>query len=512
MSSWSEGYVTEADYVANYVPELNPLRSRLLLAHAGFAPQGPMAHACELGFGLGLNTVIHAAASNITWWGTDFSPSQTLFASNLASSGGVDLQLFDQSFAEFCHRTDLPDFDFVALHGVWSWISDANRTEVIDFLRRKLRVGGTVYISANSMPGCAQMVPVRNLMRTFFDRGVAPADGSLANAKKAQAFAEKLLQDNPQMAAAYPLAARAVEAMKHHGPQYISHEYLNRDWRPMSFSEIADLLDASKLGFACSATASHHFDQYFLTHEQQQALSATPDFKIRETMRDFMINRGFRRDYWVKGGLRAPAAAMRALLQQRLVLARPKAGATRHVPEGALTPELTSTLVEPMLDLLADHQAHSVEYLVQALAKLGHAEPDVLRTLLCLVANYTLACAQDEASVATSTPRAQKLNAEIVRRSMDSSDVSSLASPVTGGGIGVPQIQLQMLAARASGHTDPQQWASQIWPSYRAKGQVFTLNGIPLRTDEENLHYIGELGQTFSRLELPMLQALGCVA
>jgi Zn finger protein HypA/HybF involved in hydrogenase expression len=229
-------------------------------------------------------------------------------------------------------------------------------------------------------------------------------------------------------------------------------------------------------------------------------------------MRDFMINRGFRRDYWVKGGLRTPATAKRTLLQQRLVLARPKALATRHVPEGALSPELSSALVELILDLLADHQAQTVEHLIQAMGNLGHAESDVLCALLCLVTNYTLACAQDEANVEASTQRAQKLNDEIVRRSMDSSEVLSLASPVTGGGISVPQIQLQMLAARANGHASPQQWASHIWPIYRSKGQVFTLNGAPLRSEEENLHYIGELGQAFSRLELPMLQALGCVA
>ena len=48
---------------------------------------------------------------------------------------------------------DVPDF--VGLHGVWSWISNANRAAVVEFLRRKLKPGGVLYISYNASPGWA---------------------------------------------------------------------------------------------------------------------------------------------------------------------------------------------------------------------------------------------------------------------------------------------------------------------------------------------------------------------
>ena len=34
--------------------------------------------------------------------------------------------------------------EWIGLHGIWSWISDANREVIVDFLRRKLKVGGAV--------------------------------------------------------------------------------------------------------------------------------------------------------------------------------------------------------------------------------------------------------------------------------------------------------------------------------------------------------------------------------
>ena len=54
---------------------------------------------------------------------------------------------FDDAFADFCQRDDLPEFDYIGLHGIWSWISDDNRKIFVDFNRRKLAVGGVLYNS-----------------------------------------------------------------------------------------------------------------------------------------------------------------------------------------------------------------------------------------------------------------------------------------------------------------------------------------------------------------------------
>ena len=69
MANWTEGYVAEADYVTHYTPELNPQRAPLLFANAGLAAPERIETACELGFGLGLGTNIHAAASATAWSG-----------------------------------------------------------------------------------------------------------------------------------------------------------------------------------------------------------------------------------------------------------------------------------------------------------------------------------------------------------------------------------------------------------------------------------------------------------
>lgn len=65
MNDWTSGYVADIGYTYGYYQELNSLRARLALLHAGLVPPGEGA-ACELGFGQGLSVNIHAASSGIT--------------------------------------------------------------------------------------------------------------------------------------------------------------------------------------------------------------------------------------------------------------------------------------------------------------------------------------------------------------------------------------------------------------------------------------------------------------
>jgi SAM-dependent methyltransferase len=152
LSDWTSGYVADIGYTYGYYNELNPLRVKLAFLQRGLVyPQ--VGAACELGFGQGLSANIHAAASTTTWYGTDFNPSQASFAQDLAARSGAGGKLFDQAFADFTRRQDLPDFDFIGLHGIWSWISDENRAVIVDFIGRRLKVGGVLYISYNTLPG-----------------------------------------------------------------------------------------------------------------------------------------------------------------------------------------------------------------------------------------------------------------------------------------------------------------------------------------------------------------------
>ena len=160
MTDWTSGYVADIGYTYGYYQELNPQRVKLAFLNASLvAPE--FGTACELGFGQGLSANLHAAASVCSWHGTDFNPSQAGFAQELAAASGADAHLYDEAFDEFAKR-DMPEFDYIGLHGIWSWISDKNRAVIVDFIRKKLKVGGVLYISYNTLPGWGTFAPMRH--------------------------------------------------------------------------------------------------------------------------------------------------------------------------------------------------------------------------------------------------------------------------------------------------------------------------------------------------------------
>ena len=320
MSDWTAGYVADIGYTFGYYTEHNPLRLRLAFLNAGLAVPDSGA-ACELGFGQGMSANLHAAASITQWHGTDFNPSQAGFAQELASVSGAAAQLHDDAFADFCARPGLPDFDYIGLHGIWSWISDANRAVIVDFVRRKLKVGGVLYISYNTLPGWATFAPMRHLLTQHAATLGADGVGIVSRIDGALDFAGKLLATNPVYARANPTVPERLNKVNGQNRHYLAHEYFNADWHPMYFADMARWLEPAKVGYACSANLLDHVDAINLTAEQQELLKSLPDAQMRETVRDFLVNQQFRKDYWVKGARRlSPLEQAEALRALRFVL------------------------------------------------------------------------------------------------------------------------------------------------------------------------------------------------
>ena len=312
--------MVDIGYTFGYYTELNPLRLRLAFLNAGLAVPDSGA-ACELGFGQGMSANLHAAASVTQWHGTDFNPSQAGFAQELASVSGAAAQLHDDAFADFCARPGLPDFDYIGLHGIWSWISDANRAVIVDFVRRKLKVGGVLYISYNTLPGWATFAPMRHLLTQHAATLGADGVGIVSRIDGALDFAGKLLATNPVYARANPTVPERLNKVNGQNRHYLAHEYFNADWHPMYFADMARWLEPAKVGYACSANLLDHVDAINLTAEQQELLKSLPDAQMRETVRDFLVNQQFRKDYWVKGARRlSPLEQAEALRALRFVL------------------------------------------------------------------------------------------------------------------------------------------------------------------------------------------------
>lgn len=509
MSKWTAGYAAEVSYTFGYFNELNPLNTKLALLDAGICPpkQGV---ACELGFGQGLSTNIHAAASKTQWFGTDFSPSQAGFAQKMAQACDNQAQLFDQAFAEFTQREDLPDFDFIGLHGTWTWVSDENRQILVDFISRKLKVGGVLYISYNTQAGWANMMPIRHLMNEHVHIVGAQGDDPVNKIQAALSFTEELLNSDPAYARANPQAKELFEQIKHHHPNYLAHEYFSSDWKPMPFSELADWLSPAKLDYVCSAYTLDSVNALNLSEPQENLIKQQPNAYFRETLRDLCVNQQFRKDYWVKGAQRLDRfEQMEQMMALRFVLTQ-LPNEFDFAVEGALgAMTLKRETYQPIIDFFADHQIKTLAQLVKAMSSHQINLDQIIQAILILNAKGTLQLAQSDEVIKSVGDRTRQLNRFMLKKARGSDEIQHLASPVTGGGLLIEGYEMLFLLALTFGHQEPQAIAKFSWGLLKQRGVQLQRNGENLTSDADNLDELANQVQYFLGEPLTLYRALG---
>lgn len=480
---WSAGYVVDTGYTYGSYPELNPVRAALPLLTKGLrAPK--IETACELGFGQGCSAAIHAATqADIEWWGCDFAPAQALFARDLVAASGAKANFFDDAFDEFAERPGMPEFDFVALHGVWSWVNDDARAKIVAFLRRKLKPGGLVYISYNTQPGWALAGPLRHLMKRHAETLGAPGLGPAANLDAALNTMKRFFDLGPVYSRLNPAVGERLDALLKQDRAYMVHEYMNRDWVPMWFADVEARLSSAKLSFAAPAYMSDHVDELNLPPDMITFMGELPDASLRQTFRDFAVQAQFRRDYWLRGALPLAAADQRrAIRDQRVVLAKPAADPWGKVNGIYAEMALAGPLYDLIRDALKDQQPRPIGEIEATLPE-GTALPQLSTALVLLMSQGIVQPAQSADAVQRSSGTARAMNLELARRAAEASDLGFLASPATGGSIPAMRFHQLFWLASQQGGGGPAEWARFVADTLTSQGQALVHEGAALAPD-----------------------------
>ncbi len=449
---WARGYVADLTYSHGYYHELAPSFLRYYLLHHGFANlAGGQDYAyCELGYGQGVSANLHAAANpRGHFWGTDFNPDHALFAQGLARQAGVEAHWMARGFDEMLDD-DLPAFDFITLHGVWSWIDSAARHAVVEFIRRRLKLGGVVYLSYNVMPGWATEKPLRDLMWLHTELAGGQGESTASRIQGAIAFADRLRKGQCAYFEQTPRAGQMLDDMTRDDRHVVAHEYFNRSWHIAYFADLARSLEAAGLGFACSVHKSDLVGE--VAQRRQACRLPEPDLNaaLRETTNDFLLNRRFRRDVFVRGAARLQPAERESLLREvGLVLLRPAdtIGATVHTPYGQVA--LDREVLGGMLAALGD--AGEPLTLGRLIDATGARAEAVFETAAALVAQSQAFPVFSEDAQRAPQARARSLNRAIARRACTDDTLRYLASPVTGHGLEASHLHRLFLHAWEEG-------------------------------------------------------------
>ncbi len=187
--------------------------------------------------------------------------------------------------ADFESLSELGPFDYVVAHGLLSWISPEKRKALVRFTSSKLAPGGLAYFGYNALPGWAALEPLRQLI---------VARGGLDLAKALRDAGADYFERNPT-------AKDMLATIEKAGPKYLVHEYLNADWVPMYFAQVAAEMAASELYFVGQLPPHLNFRDSAIPESMQAVFAGLGDRLAYEGLKDYALNTFFRADVFVKG-------------------------------------------------------------------------------------------------------------------------------------------------------------------------------------------------------------------
>lgn len=430
--SWAHGYFTHLPYTFGYYREMSPAHLRFcLLARGILPPDYPGAGYCELAMGQGYSVNIHAAANAGLYLGLDFMPEHAVFASRMAREAGSGLIVFDQGLEQF---QDGAAYDYICLHGGWSWISPSARKAVVDFVANHLRPGGIFYISCNCWPGWFAAAPLRKLLHFFdFFYGAPGADPKTRIANAMQ-LTGAMLACQPIFLNGSAWTGEHFEKLKEESPAYLAHEFFNADWHVEWFSDLAAQLERAKLTFAASARASDNIPGFGLTADAARFCDEMANVVAREQVRDFFCNTRFRQDIFVRGGLRLEEDARRELLgKQKIILALLPEDIQYVIDSGMGHYEMDRDLHAGIVNILAedDFSPKALNSVYDSLQCGADFWQMVWAIARLLAKGYVLPCKPDRGR----DRECENINEFIEARDPAGQRLGFLASPVTGAGL-----------------------------------------------------------------------------
>ena len=509
--NWTDGYVSEIDYLHAYHEDLAPSKLKLALLNKGYAPpkNGRMRY-LELGYGQGISLNIHAASCTGEFWGADFHPEHTTNAIAISEACDNKAIILNDSFEELVRRDDLPDFDFICLNGVWSWISDNNRAILLEIIQKRLKPGGVLYNSYNTTPGWSPMIPLRHLLMTHAEFTGTKEEGIKERIKNSIEFAQTLTGIDNHFFRVNPGVKDRLEKMASMNRNYLAHEYFNKDWEPMPFAKVASYLESAKLKFATSANLLDNIDNINFTKEALEFLSQYKNPILQETLKDYFVNQQFRRDIFVKGGMRLSPQALEEELEQIQFILTCDVESMNYEIKGALGQgELKKEVYSPILELLAKSDKTPLSFKELKTKLSGKLEPPTIwQALLILRSSINIGIAQSIEDSESAQKQCTRINDYLHNQNQIEKEINVLASPLLGAGINIDRMTRIFFQEFKKGHHDPERLAQNSFDIMNKVGSTFIKKDKEIKNDEDALIEIKNSASEFLSNQVPIIKRL----
>jgi len=508
------GYVTDVAYVPGFYPQMSPVAMRYVAALNGIIPPQTADgfRFLELGCGLGrCLTTLAAAHPRGEFVGVDLNPDHTAAVARDIAAG--ELGNARVITADFGHLPDdLGVFDFIALHGVYSWVAPSVREEILATARARLAPGGLLLVSYNAMPGWAHLQPIRGILRQYAALRTGDSAQRVRDAVAYLVFMRdkhaKYFEDNPR-AAAY------VDALVQQDPRYLVHEYMNEHWTSFYFAEVAGAFGQEGLSFVGSLPVFTNFWDLCVRPEFQELFRTTTNRLVTEAHKDFCANTAFRWDIYSKSPRIMKDVNDRLREVDDLHFRVTRAGITLPYQAnlGVVTSTVQGPLYQALLELLTGRSLRLSE-IVAAETLRGTPPADIVRAVDAGVAMglFDITAGQmGEAPATLSAPVtiAHPFNKAVLAADSLGGRSLALASTLSGTGHSLGDLDAAILHELVERGRDG--LASRVAARLEASGRTLQQNGQPVSDASQRSRLVEEACQSFIDTSLPELVRLGIV-
>lgn len=429
-------YVRDIPYPHHFQREVTPVWMTSVATALGFnGPDITQAYSwCELGCGQGLTALVTAAANpQGRFTAIDFNPQHIAHGRALASAADLsNLHFVEADFLTLATQAQelQPEYDFIVLNGVYSWISGAERVAIHRFIQQRLKPGGLLYLGYMCQPGMAFLAGLRSLLRVHTGHISGPITQRV---HKALSLLERMAEAKAGFFVEHPQAVEYLRRARQHDPAYLVHELLNPHWDSLPVAQVMAELEADAgCYYVGSATPLENIDALSIPGNLLPLMESLNTTAERESFKDLARNQSERRDLYQKGRHPLDIERHRSRLCDQVITALPGApsqGSLRF--ETRIGPlEGTADLFGPILKALAEGPQSFADLLrIPALQHQG----DLINPAVQML--FWAGIAHPLLPGSVSIENCQRLNRVLCERSLSSEHYGYLAAAALGSGV-----------------------------------------------------------------------------
>ena len=261
------------------------------------------ARVLELGSSFGGNIITQALYNpEAEFVGVDLTSEQVKKGNEVIEKIGLkNIKLIEKNILDI--NEDFGKFDYIIVHGVFSWVPDIVKEKIIKICNENLTEEGIAYISYNTYPGWKEPDKIREMM--LYANKYFPEVSQGDKVQRGKAFISivaeqmKIYTDVAEKKGDF---IKQIEGILNMQDYYVGHEQLENINDPMYLHEFVDMLRKENLQYISDvglrlSIASVYNDS---TIEKLQQLSQG-DPVIKEQCLDYILDTKFRRSLICKG-------------------------------------------------------------------------------------------------------------------------------------------------------------------------------------------------------------------